>query len=176
MEPFIGQLCLFGFNFVPTGWAACNGQLLSIAQNSALFALLGTTYGGDGRVTFGLPDLRGRVPLNQGQGPGLSNYTIGQVGGSETSTLTVNNLPAHNHTINANSNAGTATSPQGAILAGAAISSLPPAGPYTTGAANTALAASAVGNTGGGQPINNLSPYLVLNWCIATQGIFPSRS
>lgn len=174
MEPFIGQLMLVGFNFAPKGWAFCNGQLLSIAQNTALFSLLGTTYGGDGITTFALPDLRGRAPLHFGQGPGLSNYVQGEATGTETNTLLVTNLPAHNHAIVANSGVGNSNSPEGALLAGYG-SAMPPEGPYTNAGANTTLAANAVQPTGGSQPVNNLQPLLVLNWVIALEGIYPSR-
>lgn len=175
MEPFIGQLMLVGFNFAPRGWALCNGQLLSIAQNTALFSLLGTTYGGNGVTTFALPDLRGRAPLHFGQGPGLSNYDQGQVSGTESVTLLSSQMPPHNHAVAANSNTGTATDPSGAVLASFG-SAMPPEGPYTTAGPNTTLAASAVGAAGGGQPHENMPPYLVLNWIIALEGVFPSRS
>jgi microcystin-dependent protein len=174
MEPFIGQLMLVGFNFAPRGWAFCNGQLLSIAQNTALFSLLGTTYGGDGITTFALPDLRGRAPLHFGQGPGLSNYVQGESTGSESVTLLITNLPAHNHPVLANNGVGNTNSPEGAVLAGYG-SSVPPEGPYTNASANTTLSPSAVGPTGGSQPMSVLQPLLVLNWIIATEGIFPSR-
>jgi len=174
MEPYLGQLMLVGFNFAPQGWALCNGQILSIAQNTALFSLLGTTYGGNGVTTFALPDLRGRAPLHFGQGPGLSNYTQGEASGTETVTLLQTQIPAHNHTIAANSNTGTGSDPSGAIPA-AFGTSLPPEGPWTTSGANTTLAPSAVGVTGGSQPHSNMQPFLVLNWIIATEGIFPSR-
>ena len=174
MEPFIGQLMLVGFNFAPKGWALCNGQLLSIAQNTALFSLLGTTYGGDGITTFALPDLRGRAPLHFGQGPGLSNYVQGEASGVENTTLLITNMPAHNHAILANSSVGNSNSPEGALLAGYGTS-LPPEGPYTSANANTTLSPNAVGPTGGSQPFSILQPFLVLNWIIALEGIFPSR-
>lgn len=174
MEPFIGQLMLVGFNFAPKGWMFCNGQLLSIAQNTALFSLLGTTYGGDGITTFALPDLRGRVANHFGQGPGLSNYVQGEASGTETVTLLITELPAHNHAVLANSGTGNTNSPEGAILGGYGTS-LPPEGPYTNAGANTTLAANAVGPSGGSQPHNNLSPFLTLNYIIATEGVYPSR-
>lgn len=174
MDPFLGQLMLVGFNFAPKGWAFCNGQLLSIAQNSALFSLLGTTYGGDGITTFALPDLRGRAANHFGQGPGLSNYTQGEASGTETVTLTAAEMPAHNHPVLANNATGSTNSPDGAVLAGYGTS-LPPEGPYTTAAANTTLAANAVVPAGASQPHNNLSPFLTLNYIIATAGIYPSR-
>lgn len=171
MEPFIGQVCLFGFDFAPKGWAQCNGQLMSIAQNSALFSLLGTTYGGDGRTTFALPDLRGRVALSQGQGPGLSRYSMGQASGTEAVTLTTSQIPSHNHagTLHASNGAANQEEAGGHLLAEAAI--------YTDGAANQVMnpAAVTIGNTGGNQPHENRQPFLVMNYCVALVGVFPSR-
>ncbi|MDP2313790.1 MAG: tail fiber protein [Pseudomonadota bacterium] len=175
MEPFIGQLMLVGFNFAPKGWAFCNGQLMSIAQNTALFSLLGTTYGGDGITTFALPDLRGRAPIHFGQGPGLSNYVQGEVTGTESVSLLTTNLPAHTHAIVANNGTGNTNSPEGAFLAGYG-SSAPPEGPYTNASPNTTLSPGSVAPTGGSQPVGILNPLLVLNWVIALEGIFPSRS
>jgi len=171
MEPILGQICIFGFNFAPKGWLPCNGQLLSIAQNQALFSLLGTTYGGDGRTTFALPNLQSRVPVHYGQGPGLSNYELGQTGGTENVTLGLNNMPAHTHTVSVPTVDSTADSdePNGAILG---------AGTSVYSSANTAngsyggVTASLAGNS---QPFNNLTPYLALNFCIAYQGVFPPR-
>lgn len=172
MEPYIGQVCLFGFNFAPKGWAICNGQLLSIAQNTALYSLLGVTYGGDGSTTFALPDLRGRVAINQGQSPGLSNYAMGQASGQETVTLNINQIPAHNHPgqLNASSSAANQEEAQGHLLSETAI--------YTDAAANQVMnsASITVGMTGGGLAHENRQPFLVLNYCIALQGIFPPRS
>lgn len=175
-EPFLGQLTLMGFNFCPRGWAHANGQLLAISQNTALFSLLGTTYGGDGRTNFALPDLRGRVPISYGQGPGLSNYSQGQTGGQETVTLTVNQIPAHNHiaTVNvARVNANT-RSPVNANFARAAGATYE----ETTAPTGDTMNAGTVtiGNTGGSNPHENRMPYLAMNWCIALQGIFPSRN
>ena len=167
MEPFLGQLLLVPYNFAPLGWAFCNGQLLSIAQNTALFSLLGTTYGGDGKSTFALPDLRGRVPLSAGQGPGLSLYDLGQAGGVEAVTLNLSQIPAHSHSVNAQSGDAADTSPQ---------NNLPAAGGAYNPNANTTMAANMVGTSGGSQPHENRAPYLTLNWIIALQGIFPSRS
>lgn len=170
-EPFIGMIATFGFNFAPRGWAMCNGQLLPIAQNTALFSLLGTTYGGNGQTTFALPDLRGRVPIHFGQGPGLSNYDLGQVGGTETNTLTVNQMPAHSHpaTLHASTQPANDTLPTGNYLADG--------GAYQS-ATNTQMNAGAVtnGNSGGNQPTPNIQPYLAINTCIALEGIFPSRN
>jgi microcystin-dependent protein len=175
MEPFIGQLMCVGFNFAPRGWVFCNGQLLSIAQNTALFSLLGTTYGGDGITTFAVPDLRGRAPIGMGSGPGLSTYQQGEMTGTETTTLLTTNMPVHNHTIMANNGTGTTNSPEGAIAAGYGTT-LPPEGPYTTGSANTTMATNAVGPSGGSQPFSILNPLIAMNWIIATEGIYPSRS
>jgi microcystin-dependent protein len=172
MDPFIGQVCLFGFDWAPRGWAQCNGQLLSIAQNSALFSLLGTTYGGDGRTTFALPDLRGRVALNQGTNPSGSNYVIGQMAGTETVTLLPTQMPSHNHgaTLNASNGSIDAEEPSNALLAQGEFYT-------TTGAANQVMKAGAVttANAGGGAAHNNMQPFLALNYCISLQGIFPSR-
>jgi microcystin-dependent protein len=168
--PFIGQITMFGGNFAPFGYAFCNGQLLSIAQNTALFALIGTTYGGDGQTTFGLPDLRGRVPVHQGQGPGLQSYVIGQNGGTETVTLITSQVPAHSHTLAANSNPGDSSSPANSFFA-AVSSSI-----YSSSAPNAQMNAAAVGLAGGSQPHDNMLPFLVINFIIALQGIFPSRN
>jgi len=189
-EPFLGQIILVGFNFAPRGWALCQGQLLPIAQNTALFALLGTMYGGNGQTTFALPDLRGRVPNGFGLGPGLSNYDQGQVGGTETVTMTVNQLPAHGHavpgtgltaTANVKNSAGNQQMPAGNIPAGeaagvtATYSSAMPDGVMAPGAISVGGNATA-SNMGGSQPHPNLQPYLTLNYCIALEGIFPSRN
>ncbi len=172
MEPYIGQVCLFGFNYAPRGWALCNGQLLSIGQNSALFSLLGTMYGGDGISTFALPDLRGRVAINQGDFPGLSKYVMGQSGGSETVTLNVTQMPQHIHTgqLHASNGAANQEEAQNHLLAETAV--------YTDAAANQVMNASAVtvGPTGGNQPHPNLQPYLTLNYCIALEGVYPPRT
>ena len=175
MTPFLGQIMCVGFNFAPVGWAMCNGQLMSIAQNTALFALLGTTYGGDGISTFALPDLRSRVPIGMGQGPGLSPYVQGQMGGTETVTLTTNNLPSHSHLVNATSNPGSASHPNGQLLASSGAAAIYDPGTGGNGV-DSQLAPNAVAPTGGGQPIPNIPPYNAMNWIIALQGIFPSRS
>jgi microcystin-dependent protein len=168
-DPYIGELRLFPYNFAPRGWAFCQGQLLSIAQNTALFSLLGTTYGGNGQTTFGLPDLRGRVPISSGQGPGLSPYALGQTGGVESVTLTTPQLPAHNHSVNASSSA-TSKNPSGAEPAFTG-------GGSSYGTANDlTMSPSMIGNTGGSQPHPNIQPYLTLNWCISLVGIYPSRN
>ena len=175
MEPFIGQIMMFGGNFAPRGWALCDGQLLPIAQNSALFSILGTTYGGDGKTTFGLPDLRGRAPMHAGHGPGLSARQLGQKSGSETNTLTTNQIPSHKHGLNASNEPGSINTAAGNSL-GSFGQSLPPSGPYTSSSPNTPMNAGAIGSTGGGQPVNNMQPFQVVNFVIALQGIFPSRS
>jgi microcystin-dependent protein len=169
MDPYIGEIRCFGFNFAPQGWALCNGQLMSISQNTALFSLLGTMYGGDGRVTFGLPDLRGRVPLAFGQGPGLTDRTQGEVGGTEAVSLTAATLAPHGHTVAASS-AATTKNPSGALpaLTGAGSS-------YGT-TADLAMSPAMIGGGGSGQPHDNMQPYVVLNWSIALVGIFPPRS
>jgi len=171
-SPFIGQININAFNFAPQGWALCDGQLLPISQNTALFSILGTTYGGDGKSTFALPNLQGAVPLGPGQGPGLSNYVLGQAGGAASVTLTLAQLPAHNHTP-ACETAGGLASPANAIWGGGGRGR-PPA--YSTTTNPTAsLSPGALPGAGGNQAHNNLSPYLVLTFCIALQGIFPSR-
>lgn len=168
-EPYLGELRCFGFNFAPRGWAQCQGQLLSIAQNSALFSLLGTMYGGNGQTTFGLPDLRGRSAISSGQGPGLSSYEQGEVAGAESVTLTAQQVAAHVHGVAAATDA-TAKNPSGALPG------------FTASEASYSATASVVMNPGmvlpntGGQPHENRPPFLVLNWCIALEGIFPSRS
>lgn len=162
-EPFLGEVRIAGFGFPPNGWALCNGQLLSINQNQALFALLGTTYGGDGRTTFALPDFRGRVPMHVGNG-----YVQGQSGGEAKHTLTLGELPMHGHTLNASGGAATTVVPTGNLLAA------PTTPLYGTGTP-VALAPGAVGTTGSNQPHDNMPPYLTLNFIIALQGVFPSR-
>jgi microcystin-dependent protein len=172
-EPFLGELRLVGFNFAPVGWALANGQLLSIAQNTALFSLLGTTYGGDGRTTFALPDLRGRVPMHQGQGVGLQPIIIGETLGSDSVTLAVSNLPAHSHLVNATSAKGNQPSPIGHIPATDAAGVT---AEYSSSGSNGTMSANTIQNTGGGQAFDNHQPSLVLNWVIALEGIFPSRN
>jgi len=171
-EPFVGQIQIFGFNFAPKGWAFCNGQIMSIAQNTALFSLLGTTYGGNGQTTFALPNLQSRVPIHFGQGPGLSPYALGQESGTENETLNVTNLPTHNHTVTfqVNSSEGGTNSPEGGYLGKA------DPGPYAPTQNANGGAQPPTGLTGGNQPFSILQPYLALNFCIALQGIFPSRN
>jgi len=175
MDPFIAEIILFAGNFAPRGWAFCNGQLLSIAEHSALFSILGTTYGGDGRSTFALPDLRGRTPIHSGRGPGLSAHNLGQMGGSENTTLTVANMPSHSHGMVAVTSPGTTNSPENAFL-GAYGTSAPPSGPYATDGTATSMNGKTIGNTGNSQPVANMQPYIAMNYIIALQGIFPSRN
>jgi microcystin-dependent protein len=173
-EPFIGEIKIVGFNFAPRGWADCNGQLLSIAQNSALFSLFGTYYGGDGRNTFGLPDLRGRLPMHVGQGPGLSSRLLGQEGGTETNSLTQNQMPAHSHagTVVTSAQEGDRTDPSGSYLA----RTEDPLQPYGGATGGTMAAGSVeIGATGAGQAVNNMPPYLVLRFVVALVGLYPSR-
>lgn len=168
-EPFLGEISLVPYNFAPRGFAFCQGQILAIAQNTALFSLLGTTYGGNGESTFALPDLRGRVAVSTGQGPGLSNYDLGQIGGSETVTLTQNQMPAHGHGAASTQAAATSTRPS---------NQFPAAGQAVYGAATdgTTLNPGFIQNTGGSQPHSNVQPYLGLNYIIALEGIYPSRN
>jgi microcystin-dependent protein len=167
-EPFLGQIILVPYNFAPRGYAFCQGQILSIAQNTALFSLLGTTYGGNGQTTFALPDLRGRHAVSQGQGPGLSFYTLGEQGGVESVTLTTQQMPAHPHLANATMTTANDTKPAGNYLA--------VGGAYINAAPNTQMGAQMISPAGNSQPHENRDPYLALNYCIALQGIFPSRN
>ncbi|WP_444995376.1 phage tail protein [Aliikangiella sp. IMCC44359] len=171
-EPYIGQIKLIGFNFAPRGWAFCDGQLLSVSQNDALFSLLGTFYGGDGRTTFGLPDFRGRLPVHQGQGPGLSNRPIGQRTGVEDVTLRVNQIPPHNHPMQASKNPATSPMPSGEMLA-----NLDPTLYYVApdSTNQTELLPEAVQNAGANSAHTNLMPSMALNFVIALHGIYPSR-
>ena len=159
------------YYYVPVGWAECNGQLLQISQYQSLFAIIGTTYGGDGETTFALPDLRGRVPMHVGNGPGLSSRPLGQKSGEETNTLAVAQMPSHNHTINAVIEDGNQSVPTNNLLAGTKLLDQE----YSdASAANTTMNSSMVNNEGGNQPVNNMQPYLVLRYIIALQGLFPS--
>ncbi len=169
-EPFVGEIRMFAGNFAPRGWAFCDGQLLAVSQNDALFSLYGTIYGGDGRTTFGLPDLRGRIPLHQGTGPGLSPRRLGSKGGEEQVTLTTNQLASHSHDWNANTAPQNASAPQGRVTADATPIRL-----YEPQDQNTDLAAATIANTGGSQPHNNLMPTLCVNFIVALFGIYPSR-
>ena len=176
MDPILGSILQFGGNSAPRGWALCNGQLQSIAQNSALSSILGTTYGGDGIQTFALPDLRGRAPIHQGNPQGIEGVQLGEMAGTPNTTLLITNLPSHSHSLAASSSAGDSPSPAGAVLADFATT-LPPTGPYTTAPPpSTTLSPNAVGGSGQSQPINITQPTIALNFIIATQGIYPSRS
>jgi len=170
-DPFVAEIRMVPFNFVPRGWAACDGQLLPLSQNTALFSLLGTTYGGDGRSTFALPDLRGRAAMHHGQGPGLSAYDLGQRGGEENVTLLESQMPPHTHGLRAVAAPGTVLSPAGAAFARApGTASL-----YGAASGISGAMAAATVNPGGGTPHNNMQPYLALHFIIALQGVFPPR-
>ena len=173
-EAFIAEIRMFGFNFAPRGWALCNGQLISIASNTALFSLVGTFYGGNGQTTFALPDLQGRAAMHQGQGPGLSIYDLGQIGGSETTSLLQSEIPAHTHNVVGSSGDGLSPSPENNVWAGPGadrnlvLYSASNASPVQ-------MNPTTLGMAGAGLPHNNLMPYAVVNFCIAMQGIFPAR-
>lgn len=167
MNPFIGQIVLFAGNFAPRSWAFCDGQLLAISQNTALFSILGTTYGGDGRTTFALPDLRGRVPVHAGTGPGLPTYQLGSKGGNVQTTLVLANLPAHTHEISGSNAPGTTRNPAGAFPAVSAEDA------YGTGSPSAMASAGSAGNQ---QSFSNQPPYLAVNYIIALFGTFPSRN
>jgi microcystin-dependent protein len=170
-EPFLGYIALVAFNFAPQGWAFCNGQLLPISQNEALFSLLGTTFGGDGVTTFALPDLRGRVPIHSGQGLGLSPYVLGQLAGSESVGVNVNEMAGHTHLPQCATASGNSTGPGGAVWAATSGDNL-----YAASTPGVALAAQAIGSAGGGQNHENRQPFLGVNYIIALVGIFPSQS
>ena len=170
-DQFVAEIRVFPFNFPPRGWAFCDGQIMSISQNTALFSLLGTTYGGDGRTTFALPNFQGNSPIQTGQGARLTLRDLGETGGEDTLTLLISELPAHTHTPNCNSGTGDQYGPPGNFWATDAGGN----NEYNATGTST-MAPGAVGPAGGNQPHNNLQPYLVLNFCIALQGIFPSRA
>lgn len=174
MTPFIAQITGFGFNFAPKGWAYCAGQLMSIQQNQALFSILGTTYGGNGIQNFALPDLRGRVPISWGQGPGLSGYTLGQASGTQAVTVLPNQLPLHNHTLNANTGVSALGPPSPNILSQGPIVNTQVLWYGTS--PNAVMNAGSIANAGGTQPISIMQPYNVINYSIALNGIFPSRN
>jgi microcystin-dependent protein len=171
-DPFVAEIRIYPFNFPPKGWAFCNGQLLPLSQNTALFSLLGTTYGGDGKSTFALPDLQGRAPMHPGQGPGLSLHDLGETGGSETVTLLESEMPSHPHLLRASADPANAQIPNAQLtLARSAGGSA-----YSPNAGGvTAMAGIALATAGGSLPHNNMQPYLTLNFCIALQGVFPPR-
>jgi microcystin-dependent protein len=168
-EPFVGEIRMFAGNFAPRGWAFCDGQLLAVSQNDALFSLFGTIYGGDGRTTFGLPEMRGRIPIHQGAGPGLSNRQLGSKSGSERATVSANAIGAHSHSFTASNAAAGDGSPVGKTMATPSGSNI-----YGTGA-TSAMSASTITVTGEGQPHTNLMPSLCVNFIVALFGIYPSR-
>lgn len=180
MDGFIGQIILVGFNFAPRGWAICAGQLLAIASNTALFSILGTTYGGDGRTTFGLPDLRGRVPVGQGSGPGLSNYSLGQQSGQESVTLISTQIPAHTHTLSASTTSGTSTLPENNFIANSQLEidrGTNREGESFVAPGNVvAMNGNSITSQGGNQAHENRQPYLGLNYVICLFGVYPPRS
>jgi microcystin-dependent protein len=169
-QPFVGEIRMCGFNFAPVGWAFCNGQLMAISQNEVLFTLIGTTYGGDGQSTFALPNLQGRIPIHQGQGSGLSPYVMGQLAGSETVTLTSQQLPIHSHSLQANDAVASQASPTGGYLAQTTVPT------YIPAPAVAAMNAGAVANSGASQPHENMMPYLCVNFIISLFGIFPTQN
>ena len=170
-DPFVAEIRIFPFNFAPKGWAFCDGQLLPLSQNTALFSLLGTTYGGNGKSNFALPDLQGRAPMHPGQGPGLSLHDLGETGGSETVTLLESEMPIHSHAVNVSLSDAIERIPTNQLFAtGIAI------GQYAVPGAQLQLSPNATSPAGGDQPHNNMMPYLTLNFCIALQGVFPPRT
>ncbi|QIA08488.1 phage tail protein [Draconibacterium halophilum] len=171
-EPFIAEIRIFAGNFAPRGWSFCNGQLLPISQNTALFSLIGTTFGGDGRTTTALPNLQGRAPMHPGRGPGLTDRRLGQIGGTETVTLSSAQIPSHNHLAKVNSNGtGNSNLPEGNVFSN---SNVPDASVFSGNTANTAVAD--LTTTGGGQAHNNMQPFIAVNYIIALTGLYPSRS
>lgn len=172
-DPFVAEIRIFPFNFAPRGWAWCDGQLLPLSQNTALFSLLGTTYGGNGKSNFALPDLQGRAPMHPGQGPGLSLHDLGETGGSETVTLLESEIPSHSHALRCSSDDGDLKAPSPNRSLARSI----PGTLYSTSAAGLqAMAPEALAPAGGDQPHNNLQPYLTCYFCIALQGVFPPRT
>jgi microcystin-dependent protein len=169
-EPFVGEIRMFAGNFAPRGWAFCDGQLLAVSQNDALFSLLGTIYGGDGRTTFGLPDLRGRIPIHAGHGPGLSERRLGAKSGAEKVTLTVNQMPSHTHPMQASSQNAIQTSPQGTVLGQTTSIDL-----FRVTAPDSSMNGESISNVGGSRSHTNLMPYLCIHFIIALVGIYPSR-
>jgi microcystin-dependent protein len=175
-NPSLGDIMIVGFNFCPRGWAMAEGQILPINQNQSLYSLLGTTYGGDGRTSFALPDLRGRFTVGIGSGPGLTPKTWGERGGSETATMTEAQMPSHSHAVNANNLDGNKAGPGGKLLAAAPTGGTGNETIYSTAGPTVTMSASMIGNTGGGQQFNTQDPFLALVHCIAVTGTFPSRN
>ncbi len=173
-DPFVAEIRIFPFNFAPRGWAWCDGQLLPLSQNTALFSLLGTTYGGNGKSNFALPDLQGRAPMHPGQGPGLSLHDLGETGGSETVTLLESEIPGHSHAVRASSDFADTQAPSSARSL--ARSQNASAYQSTVNQSITTLSPETLAPTGGDQPHNNLQPYLTYYFCIALQGVFPPRT
>lgn len=172
-DPFVAEIRIFPFNFPPKGWAWCDGQLLPLSQNTALFSLLGTTYGGNGKSNFALPDLQGRAPMHPGQGPGLSLHDLGETGGSETVTLLESEIPAHPHSLMASTASSTKSDPTNNSIARIGSG----ATPYkASGSAQVAMSGNAITPAGGDQPHNNMQPYLTLYFNIALQGVYPPRT
>lgn len=169
-EPFVGEIRMFAGNFAPRGWAFCDGQLLAVSQNDALFSLLGTIYGGDGRTTFGLPDLRGRIPIHAGTGPGLSPRRLGSKGGEEAVTLTVNQLPSHTHPLQASADSATGPNPATSVLAETLTDRV-----YRDDTQDVNMAPSSITSVGGSQAHTNIMPFLCVHFIIALFGIYPSR-
>lgn len=175
-DPFVGEIKMFAGDFAPRGWAFCDGQLLAVSQNDALFSLLGTIYGGDGRTTFALPDLRSRIPIHAGQGPGLSHQQLGRRGGTETVALISQQLPSHNHAFDASLSAATSETPHNMFVSSVATDSGPSPEYLASQAPTTAFSSQSIGNAGGGQAHLNLQPTLCINYIISLFGIYPSRS
>ena len=171
-DPFVAEIRIFPFNFAPKGWAFCDGQLLPLSQNTALFSLLGTTYGGNGKSNFALPDLQGRAPMHPGQGPGLSLHDLGETGGSQTVSLLESEIPAHSHGAFA---APALVAGDGNLAPGNAFAKSSQGNVYGSAANLVQLSPSTLAPAGGDQPHNNMQPYLTLNFCIALQGVFPAR-
>jgi microcystin-dependent protein len=169
-DPFVAEIRIFSFNFAPKGWALCNGQILPLSQNTALFSLLGTTYGGDGKSNFALPDLQERTPMHPGQGTGLSEHFLGESAGSNTVTLLESEIPVHNHTLSVTGLNSQSTNPANTVLGRGN-----PVKVYTTAGSQVAMGANSIAPTGGSLPHNNMMPYLTMNFCIALQGVFPPR-
>jgi microcystin-dependent protein len=172
VDPFVAEIRIFPFNFAPKGWAFCDGQILPLSQNTALFSLLGTTYGGDGRSNFALPNMQGNAPMHPGQGPGLSLHDLGETGGSETVTLLESEIPAHSHALRGNNTLGDTPTPSPAVTLGRYANAYQ----QTTNTNLVTMNDQALAPAGGDQPHNNLQPYLTLNFCIALQGVYPPRT